>query len=88
MFVAGAKEGFNLAVMIIPYLVAILSAAGTASLWGLQRIVDPSPRQAVGIPGDVLPLARSPLSAPVRLGSLLSSLRHGPDSLWATLRRP
>ena len=54
VFVAGAKEGFNLAVMIIPYLVAILSAVGMLrASGGLQRIVDwVSPlTQAVGIPG-------------------------------------
>ena len=86
VFVAGAKEGFNLAVMIIPYLVAILSAVGMLrASGGLQRIVDwVSPlTQAVGIPGDVLPLALlRPLSGSGAFGITAELIEtHGPDSL-------
>ena len=86
VFVSGAKEGFNLAVMIIPYLVAILSAVGMLrASGGLQRIVDwVSPlTQAVGIPGDVLPLALlRPLSGSGAFGITAELIEtHGPDSL-------
>ena len=86
VFVSGAKEGFNLAVMIIPYLVAILSAVGMLrASGGLQRIVDwVSPiTQAVGIPGDVLPLALlRPLSGSGAFGITAELIEtHGPDSV-------
>ena len=88
VFVAGAKEGFNLAVMIIPYLVAILSAVGMLrASGGLQRIVDwVSPlTQADGIPGDVLHRTASPLSG----SGALDHRRVHWDTvrlLWVTLR--
>lgn len=86
VFVAGAKEGFSLAVMIIPYLVAILSAVGMLrASGGLQRLVDwVSPiTQAVGIPGEVLPLALlRPLSGSGAFGITAELVEtHGPDSL-------
>jgi spore maturation protein SpmA len=86
VFVAGAKEGFSLAVMIIPYLVAILSAVGMLrASGGLQRIVDwVSPiTQAVGIPGEVLPLALlRPLSGSGAFGITAELIEaNGPDSV-------
>jgi spore maturation protein SpmA len=86
VFVAGAKEGFSLAVMIIPYLVAILSAVGMLrASGGLQRIVDwVSPvTSLLGIPGDVLPLALlRPLSGSGAFGITAELIEtHGPDSL-------
>lgn len=86
VFVAGAKEGFNLAVMIIPYLVAILSAVGMLrASGGLQRLVDwVNPfTSALGIPGEVLPLALlRPLSGSGAFGITAELIEtHGPDSL-------
>jgi spore maturation protein SpmA len=86
VFVSGAKEGFNLAVMIIPYLVAILSAVGMLrASGGLQRLVDwVNPvTSSLGIPGEVLPLALlRPLSGSGAFGITAELLEaHGPDSL-------
>ena len=86
VFVQGAKEGFSLAVMIIPYLVAILTAVGMLrSSGGLQRIVGwVSPfTEMVGVPGEVLPLALlRPLSGSGAFGITAELLdTHGPDSL-------
>jgi spore maturation protein SpmB len=86
VFVSGAKEGFELAVMIIPYLVAILSAVGMLrSSGGLQRIVGwVSPlTSALGIPGEVLPLALlRPLSGSGAFGITAELITtYGPDSV-------
>jgi spore maturation protein SpmA len=86
VFVKGAKEGFDLAVMIIPYLVAILSAVGMLrASGGLQRLVgwvDPF-TSMLGIPGEVLPLALlRPLSGSGAFGITAELLEaHGPDTL-------
>jgi len=78
-FIAGAKEGFGLGIMIIPYLVAILSAiAMFRKSGGLELMVswvapvlDP-----LGLPGEALPLALlRPLSGRISCHSLLGELR-------------
>ena len=59
-FVEGAKEGFHVAVRIIPYLVAILFAIGMFRASGamdflvsaLEPVLSP-----IGFPGEVLPMA-------------------------------
>ena len=89
-FVVGAKEGFSLAIMIIPYLVAILAAVGMfktsgAMAW-LVKLLQPI-TSFIGMPGEVLPLAlMRPLSGSGAFG-ITSSLveTHGPDSLIGTL---
>jgi len=86
VFVDGAKEGFNLALMIIPYLVAILGAVGMLrSSGGLARLVSwISPlTEMIGIPGEVLPLALlRPLSGSGAFAITAELLEtHGPDSL-------
>jgi len=86
VFVAGAKEGFSLAIMIIPYLVAILSAVGMLrASGGLQRIVGwVSPvTEMMGVPGEVLPLALlRPLSGSGAFGITAELLEtHTPDSV-------
>ena len=89
-FVAGAKEGFDIAVMIIPYLVAILAAVGMLKKsGGLDTIVGwMSPLTSwIGMPGEVLPLAlMRPLSGSGAFG-ITSSLveTHGADSMIGTL---
>jgi spore maturation protein B len=59
-FVVGAKDGFNVAVRIIPYLVAILFAIGMFRASGamdfLTRALDPV-LSLVGFPAEVLPMA-------------------------------
>lgn len=58
-FVEGAKEGFNVAVRIIPYLVAILFAIGMFRASGgmdfLMKVLHPV-LAFVGIPSEVLPM--------------------------------
>ena len=59
-FVDGAKEGFSLAVTIIPYLVAILFAIGMFRASGaldlLVAALDPV-LGLIGVPAEVLPMA-------------------------------
>jgi spore maturation protein B len=59
-FVEGAKEGFQVAVRIIPYLVAILFAIGMFRASGamefLVAALDPV-LAPIGFPGEVLPMA-------------------------------
>ena len=59
-FVEGAKEGFHVAVRIIPYLVAILFAIGMFRASGamdfLVRALNPL-LSLVGFPAEVLPMA-------------------------------
>ena len=86
VFVEGAKEGFNVAIRIIPYLVAILVAIGIfrgsgAMDWiiaGFTPILKP-----LGVPPEVLPMAIiKPLSGSGALGVMSEGLKtYGPDSL-------
>ncbi len=89
-FVEGAKEGFQVAVRIIPYLVAILVAVGMLRGAGaidlLARWLDPLLR-AVGAPAEILPLAiMRPLSGSGSMGIVAELIKaHGPDSFIARL---
>jgi spore maturation protein SpmB len=89
-FITGAKEGFQLGIMIIPYLVAILGSIGMLRSSGaLAKIVGwVSPITApLGLPGEALPLAiMRPLSGSGAFG-LTSELiqTHGPDSYIGNL---
>lgn len=84
-FVEGAKEGFNIAVRIIPYLVAMLMAigifrAGGAMDW-LTYILSPV-TNLIGMPAEALPMAlMRPLSGSGSLGIMTEIIKvHGPDS--------
>src|SRR5438067_9452394 len=59
-FVDGAKEGFNVAVRIIPYLVAMLVAIGMFRASGamdiLTNLLSPI-TSAIGFPSELFPLA-------------------------------
>ncbi len=84
-FVEGAKEGFNIAVKIIPYLVAMLFAigvfrAGGAMDW-LIKILKPF-TDLIGMPAEALPMAlMRPLSGSGSLGIMSEIISvHGPDS--------
>jgi spore maturation protein B len=86
VFVDGAKEGFNVAVKIIPYLVAILVAIGifraSGAMGGLIAALSPA-LQPLGVPPEVLPMALvRPLSGSGSLGVMSEGLKtYGPDSL-------
>lgn len=85
-FVEGAKEGFNVAVRIIPYLVAMLVAIAMFRASGamdiLSLIVKPV-TDFIGMPSEVLPMAlMRPLSGSGSLGVMSELMKvHGPDSL-------
>lgn len=86
VFIEGAKEGFNIAVKIIPYLVAMLvaiamfRASGALDLLG--AIVRPI-TTLIGMPPEVLPMAfMRPLSGSGSLGVMTELMStHGVDSL-------
>ena len=89
-FVEGAKEGFNIAVRIIPYLVAILVAigifrAGGAMEW-LVTLLKPV-TNFIGMPAEALPMAlMRPLSGSGSLGIMAEIMSvHGPDSFIGIL---
>lgn len=59
VFVDGAKEGFNVAVMIIPYLIAILFAIGMFRASGALDFLVDGLRPVlglIGIPAEVIPM--------------------------------
>jgi len=84
-FVEGAKDGFEVAVKIIPYLVAILVAVGMLRSSGaLGTFVSwVSPLTApLGLPAEALPMALlRPLSGSGAYGVMMDILQtEGPDS--------
>ena len=85
-FTDGAKEGFNTAVRIIPFLVAMLVAIGAFRASGamdlLVKAVNPITSR-LGIPGEVLPMAiMRPLSGGGAQGMMTDLVKtHGADSL-------
>jgi spore maturation protein B len=89
-FVEGAKGGFQMAIRIIPYLVAILVAVGMLRGAGaidmLSQWLDPVLRR-VGFPVEILPLAiMRPLSGSGSMGIVTELIKvHGPDSFIGRL---
>jgi len=89
-FVEGAKEGFNIAVRIIPYLVAILVAIGIFRAGGamdlLVTLLMPL-TDFIGMPAEALPMAlMRPLSGSGSLGIMAEIMSvHGPDSFIGIL---
>lgn len=86
VFCEGAKEGFDTAVRILPYLVAMFVAIGifrSSGALDLLLSVLYAPAQWIGIPTEVLPLALiRTLSGSGSLGYLADLLeKHGPDSV-------
>jgi len=90
-FVEGAKEGFNIAIRIIPYLVAMLvaiaifRAGGAMNNWLvpiLKFVTEP-----IGMPAEALPMAlMRPLSGSGSLGIMAEIMKvHGPDSFIGIL---
>lgn len=90
VFVEGAKEGFHVAIRIIPYLVAMLFAIGIFRASGamdvLVSIVAPV-TNLIGMPPDTLPMAfMRPLSGSGSLGIMAELMKtHGPDSFIGVL---
>ncbi len=89
-FIDGAKEGFDVAVRIIPYLVAILAAIAMFRASGAMDIFIAllSPiTDLIGMPAEVLPAAlMRPLSGSGTLGIVTELLNtHGPDSFIGML---
>ena len=90
VFVEGAKEGFTIAVRIIPYLVAMLVAIGIFRASGgmdlLAKAVAPI-TNLIGMPAEVLPMAlMRPLSGSASIGIMAELMSHyGPDSFIGVL---
>jgi len=87
VFVEGARDGFQVAIRIIPYLVAILVAVGMLRASGALDIfvgwIGAATAQ-FGLPGEALPMALlRPLSGSGAYGILASIIQNpaiGPDS--------
>lgn len=85
-FVEGAKEGFQVAIRIIPYLVAVLVCVGmfraSGALDFLVGLVAPA-TALIGMPGEALPMAiLRPLTGSGAFGVATETMTaHGPDSL-------
>jgi spore maturation protein SpmB len=84
--VEGGKEGFNVAIRIIPYLVIILLAIFMLRESGGITLLTDAVRpalDAVGFPSDLLPLAlMRPLSGSGSLGIFTEMVKEfGPDSM-------
>ncbi len=90
VFVEGAKEGFDVAVRIIPYLVAMLVAIGIFRAGGgmdiLIAVLEPV-TSLIGMPAEALPMAiMRPLSGSGSLGIMAEIIAtHGPDSFIGIL---
>ncbi|MBF0248474.1 MAG: spore maturation protein [Alphaproteobacteria bacterium] len=86
-FIDGAKDGFDVALRIIPYLVAILVAVGMFRASGaMDLLIQPlgALTQMVGMPPEALPMALlRPLSGSGAYGIMASIIQDpaiGPDS--------
>jgi len=87
VFVDGAKDGFQVAIRIIPYLVAILVAVGMFRASGaMELMIQPLGivTELFGLPAEALPMALlRPLSGSGAYGilaSILSDPATGPDT--------
>ena len=87
VFVDGARDGFQVAIRIIPYLVAILVAVGMLRASGaMDLVIAPLAKltSLVGLPAEALPMALlRPLSGSGAYGYLSAIIQDpaiGPDS--------
>ena len=90
VFVEGAKDGFYVAVKIIPYLVAMLIAIGIFRASGAMDVLTAclAPvTNLIGMPPETLPMAlMRPLSGSGSLGLMTELMKvHGPDSFIGVL---
>jgi len=89
-FVTGAKEGFHVAVRIIPYLVAILFAVGMFRASGAMGYLEDGLRPYlswIGVPPEILPMAITrPLSGGGSLAVLADMVKtHGIESIFVKI---
>jgi len=92
-FIEGAKEGFHVAIGIIPYLIAILVAIGMFRASGALTFLTDGIRWLVGLTGintefvDALPTAlMKPLSGSGARGMMIETMKlHGADSFVGRL---
>lgn len=88
--VEGAKEGLEVGLRIVPYLIVILVAVGllraSGALDAMIGILDPLTSR-FGVPAEVLPMALiRPLSGSGATGVMVESLQtYGPDSFIGQL---
>lgn len=85
----GAKEGFQVAVRIIPFLVAVLVAVGMFRASGafdmLVTVLNPL-TSLIGMPADALPMALiRPLSGSGALAVMSEVVKRAPDSFSSFL---
>jgi len=90
VFVEGAKEGFDVAIRIIPYLVAMLVAIGIFRAGGAMEVlitVMTPLTDFIGMPAEALPMAlMRPLSGSGSLGIMAEIINtHGADSFIGIL---
>jgi spore maturation protein B len=89
-FVVGAKEGFQVAVRIIPYLVAILFAVAmfraSGAMDALARLLSPI-LAPIGFPAEVLPMAIiRPLTGSGSAALVVDMInRYGEDSIYVKM---
>jgi len=89
-FVVGAKEGFQVAVRIIPYLVAILFAVAmfraSGAMDALARLRSPI-LGPIGFPAEVLPMALiRPLTGSGSAALVVDMInRYGEDSIYVKM---
>ncbi|MFM8830460.1 MAG: nucleoside recognition domain-containing protein [Spartobacteria bacterium] len=89
-FVEGAKEGFQVSIRIIPYLVAIIASVAMFRAAGgidiITRVLGPA-LHAIQFPSELLPLVlMRPLSGSGANGLFAELVQaHGPDSILARM---
>lgn len=86
-FVEGGKEGFDIFIKVLPYIVAILVAIGMFRVSGaldfLSETLAPLTLR-IGMPPETLPVAlMKPLSGSGSLGLVAEILQHDPNSFTA-----
>jgi len=89
-FVDGAKEGFQLVIRIIPYMVGILFAMAMFRASGAMDFLIDGLRpvlSAVGIPPEILPMAITrPLTSSGSIGILADMMKtYGTSSLYVKM---
>ncbi|MFO2485869.1 spore maturation protein [Legionella pneumophila serogroup 9] len=87
-FIIGAKQGFDVSVKLIPYLVAMMVAIGMLRASGffslMSQILSPA-LAMIGMPSELLPLALiRPFSGSASTGVMAELIhKHGGDSFIA-----
>lgn len=92
-FIEGAKEGFSVAIKVIPYLIAILVAIGVFRAAGVMDLIMSglsSTVSALGLPDDWVAAMPTgiikPLSGSGARGMMVDAMKtHGADSFVGTL---